>query len=418
MEMLSLAFTGPKALVMPRISRTTGASACAPVVAPPASLSVNWGPLLRAAGDLDVAVYDPLLGLLDLVLDFLGHLIVEAAERRQANALVVQPERDDLAAGELAFAGILDGLEHGVVHPLDHGGQDGSVGEELGLICVDADGEDALLTRRLEESRAGAARGVVDDVRALVYLLQADLLASRWVVEGIGCRTRILHQDLTVRADRLHTGLVAGLEPADQIRLLPAEETDDLVVGVGVLGLFLGHETGHHAREITALLLPEDQARRVLRLDDRVNYGEFGVGVLQGYLVDRVGHEEPDGEDGIVPRVGELGEVVHVVGRCARLEILGVHVELLLGPLQPGVGRVVEALVAKAADVQHQRRAHLGLTTAAAATLTSASLTSGATDRQQRQGQNRRDQDRCYAHMTSFSMDPTGRSAPYRFAVL
>src|SRR5215208_709907 len=107
MEMLSLAFTGPKVLVMPRISRTTGASACAPVIAPPASLSVNWGPLLRAAGDLDVAVYDPLLGLLDLVLDFLGHL-------------VVQTELDDLAAGELAFAGFLDGLEDGVVHPLDH----------------------------------------------------------------------------------------------------------------------------------------------------------------------------------------------------------------------------------------------------------------------------------------------------------
>src|SRR5215207_6679639 len=120
MEMLSLAFTGPKVLVMPRISRTTGASACAPVVAPPASLSVNWCPLLRAAGDLDVAVYDPLLSLLDLVLDFLGHFVVEAAERRQADALVVQTELDDLAAGELAFAGFLDGLEDGVVHPLDH----------------------------------------------------------------------------------------------------------------------------------------------------------------------------------------------------------------------------------------------------------------------------------------------------------
>ena len=262
--------------------------------------------------------------------------------------------------------------------------------------------------------------GVVDDVRALVYLLEADLLALRGVVEGVGRRTRVIHQHLTVGTHGLHTGLVAGLELADQVGLLPAQEPDDLVVGVGVLGLFLGHVTGYNAREITALLLPEDQARPVLDIDDRVDDGEVGVGVLRGHLVDRVGHEEPDGEDGGVPRVGELGEVVHVVGRGAGLEVFGVHVELLLGPLQPGVGRVVEALIPKAADVEHQRRAYLGLTAAAAssAALTSPGLTPRATDRQQRQGHDRRDQHRSCVHETSFSVDPTGRAAPYRFVTV
>jgi hypothetical protein len=66
---------------------------------------------------------------------------------------------------------------------------------------------------------------------------------------------------------------------------------------------------------------------------DRVHDGEVGVGVLFGDLVDSVGHEEPDGEDGSVPRVGELGKVVHVVGRGAGLEVLGIDVELFLGPL-------------------------------------------------------------------------------------
>src|SRR3712207_7119977 len=65
---------------------------------------------------------------------------------------------------------------------------DGGVGEELGLVGVDADGEDALLARRLEEASAGGPRGVVDDVRALVDLLQADLLAARG---EIGRSTRL-----------------------------------------------------------------------------------------------------------------------------------------------------------------------------------------------------------------------------------
>src|SRR3990170_556735 len=151
METSSLAFTGPKVLVTPRISRTTGACAWAPAVPPPASLSVTPGPLLHLVWDLDVAVYDPLLRLVHFVLDVLRDVSVEAAER-----------------------------------------------------------------------------------------LQADLLALRGVVEGVGRRTRVLHQDLAVRAHRLDAGLVAGLELADQVGLLPAQETDDLVVGVGVLGALLG----------------------------------------------------------------------------------------------------------------------------------------------------------------------------------
>ena len=42
-----------------------------------------------------------------LVLDVLGNVAVEAAERREADALVVQPELDDLAAGEVVVAGVL-----------------------------------------------------------------------------------------------------------------------------------------------------------------------------------------------------------------------------------------------------------------------------------------------------------------------
>src|SRR3712207_5642101 len=129
METSSFAFTRPQVLVTPRISRTTGASSRTPAVPPPTSLSVIPGYLLRAVGDLDVAVDDTLPRVVDLVLDVLGNVAVEAAERREAYALIVQPELDDLAARERPAAGLLYRLVDGVVHPLDHGGQDGGVGE-------------------------------------------------------------------------------------------------------------------------------------------------------------------------------------------------------------------------------------------------------------------------------------------------
>src|SRR5215218_1023753 len=100
-ETSSLALTGPKVLVIPRISRTIGA-ACASVVPTPVSLSVISGPLLWLHRDLDLAVYDPLLGLIHLVLDLLGYQIVEPAEGREADAIVGQAEFDDLPRGKLA----------------------------------------------------------------------------------------------------------------------------------------------------------------------------------------------------------------------------------------------------------------------------------------------------------------------------
>src|ERR671910_3800308 len=106
METSSLALRGPKVLVTPRISRTTGASSRTPAVPPPASLSViPDGPLLDLVGNLDVAVYDPLPRAVHLVFDLLGDVAVEAAEGRKADTLVVQPELDDLAAGEIVVAG-------------------------------------------------------------------------------------------------------------------------------------------------------------------------------------------------------------------------------------------------------------------------------------------------------------------------
>src|SRR4028118_62751 len=75
-EMLSFAFTGPNVLVMSRISRTAGAAA---TPAPPSCLSPSdMRSLVDGVRDLDLAAYDVLAGLVDGVLDLLGHVAVEA----------------------------------------------------------------------------------------------------------------------------------------------------------------------------------------------------------------------------------------------------------------------------------------------------------------------------------------------------
>jgi hypothetical protein len=295
-----------------------------------------------------------------------------------------------------------------VVDALDDRGEDGSVGDELGLVGVHADGEDLLVLGGVEEASAGATGGVVDDVSALVDLLEADLLALRRIDERFRGRARVLHDDLALGAHRLNAGLVARLELFDQFRFLPAEKTHDLVVWVGVIRLLLGHETGDHAGQVATLLLPEDQAYRVLGLDYGVNDGEVGVWVLGGDLIDRVRHEEPDGEDRSVAAVGELGEVVHVVGRGLGFEGLGLHVEVLLGPLEPGVRRVVEALIPQPPDVEREGRTYLRAPTAASSTARAAAA--GYNNERQDHGQ--RDETRSCTHGTSSFLKTAPHPSP------
>src|SRR5918997_230288 len=209
-EIRSLALTGPNVLVMSRISRTAGASA-APAVPSGLALSVTRS-LVDGVGDLDLAVDDVLAGLVHGVLYLLGDVVVEAPVGGQGDALLLRAAVDRGAARLAALGGLLYRLADGHIHALDNARQDRGLLEALGL-----------LRGGLEEAAARVAGGVVDHVRALLYLLLADLLASARVVEGLGTGPRVLGDDLAVRAHRLDPGLVAGLELLDQRPLEPAQ---------------------------------------------------------------------------------------------------------------------------------------------------------------------------------------------------
>src|ERR687893_167639 len=370
-EMLSFAFTGPNVLVMSRISRTAGASATP--AAPSWRSPSDMRSLVDGVRDLDLAAYDVLAGLVDGVLDLLGHVAVEAPVGCEADTLLLQAAVHRLADRLLLLGGLLDRLLDGDVHALDDAREDRGLLEALGLVRVHADGEDVLLGGRLEEPAARVARGVIDHVGALLDLLLADLLAPGRVVECLGPRARVLGDDLAVGADRLDPGLVSRLELLDQGPLEPTQEADDILVGGRVVRVLLGHEASDDAGEVRALLLPEDEVDYVLGvLDHGVDDGVLDVRVLRRDLGEVLGHEEADGEDRVVAVVRELGEVVGVVRRGRRLQVPALDPEALLGGLHALVGRVVEPMVSQAADVEHQRRLYLGTAATATAAPTAA----------------------------------------------
>ena len=98
------------------------------------------------------------------------------------------------------------------------------------LIRVDADRELAGLARGLENAESRGTGRVVDHVHALLVLVERELLALARVAEGFGRHAGVLHDDLAVRADALHAGLVAGLELLDERHVHPAHEADLLRV--------------------------------------------------------------------------------------------------------------------------------------------------------------------------------------------
>src|SRR4028119_1479526 len=81
----SLACTAPSVVVMSRISGAAGASA---TPAAPSCLSPSdMRSLVDGVRDLDLAAYDVLAGLVDGVLDLLGHVAVEAPVGCEGDAL-------------------------------------------------------------------------------------------------------------------------------------------------------------------------------------------------------------------------------------------------------------------------------------------------------------------------------------------
>src|SRR3954468_13675019 len=185
----------------------------------------------RGRGDLDLAVDDLLLEVVELGLD----VVDEPTRGGQAHAAGREVVDDVGAALDLAVGVVLhEGLD-GVVDPLEHRRHDhglqGRVTDGLVLVGVDADRAGAGLGRRLEDALTRATSRVVDDVRAaLVHALGDDLALGRVGEAGeVTVGRDVLHVDLDARLGRLGTGDVAGLEPLDQRGLDTTHEAD--VVG-------------------------------------------------------------------------------------------------------------------------------------------------------------------------------------------
>ena len=127
---------------------------------------------------------------------------------------------------------------------------------EVGLVGVDADRLHALLLGGVDHAEAALARDLEDDLRALLDLVERELLALRLVDEVL----RVAVDRLDVRVRGLRAGLVAGDVVVDRRDLLAADGADRLAVVV------LDVEARHVAGEVARLLLLEEQALDVGRL--------------------------------------------------------------------------------------------------------------------------------------------------------
>src|SRR5690242_14910260 len=187
-SMWSLAVRPPKRLTMPRSSSASSAASDASRVVMPPSLVA-----LRLLGRGDLAGRDLLLDLRDLRGVLLAHLV----ELADAHAAVLDVEHLVGAALERAVLRRLDGIEDRDVDLLRRARHD--LRAEERLIVVDADRLDLLLLGGVDRAEAALAGGGEDDLRALVDLVQRQLLALRLVDEV-----------LRVAAEHLHVG-VRGL---------------------------------------------------------------------------------------------------------------------------------------------------------------------------------------------------------------
>ena len=162
-----------------RRTRRRARATCAPD--PPSGRPEGAGPHGARArvrchgvvGNLDVAVDDLLPEVVDLVLD----VVDEATGRGQADAVALEVVDDVGAALDVAVDELADEGLHRVVHALEHRGHDHGlqrrVVDRLVLVGVDTDRPRAGRGSGLEDTGAGTAGDLEDDVgTGLVHALR------------------------------------------------------------------------------------------------------------------------------------------------------------------------------------------------------------------------------------------------------
>src|SRR3954467_3164898 len=224
---------------------------------PPRRARVPAGTVRSAGLDLDGAVDDLLLRLVQLGLD----VVDEATAGGEADTAL--GEGVDLVAGQrLAVVDGLDEVVDADVDVLDHRGQDRVLvlgqARDVVLARVHADGPGALdAGDGLDRAVAGGAGRGVDHVDAVVELAGRGFLALVGAGEAGGVRAvgQVLGVDLHLRVGVVDALREARLELLDQRDIHTADEAD-----VVLLGLQRRGDTG----EVGALLLGERDAVDVL----------------------------------------------------------------------------------------------------------------------------------------------------------
>src|SRR5712691_6008172 len=279
-----------------------------------------------------------------------GHLRLRDAriDLAETDAVVLQTV-DGVAAVERDVDDGLDRLEHRHVDMLRRAGQN-VLRIDVGLVGIDADRPDVLLSGGLDHAEPAAARDLEHDAGAGGDLVQRDRLAEILFDEVL--RVAVQRRDPRVSGPR--AGLVAGDEPVDRRLLLTANGTDDVLAWEALL-----FEPREIAGEVADLLLAEEQPEQVRRLVwlgglVDVHDRELRVREEMRRRVDRLRFREADADHDVVAAARERRQVRDVLRARRRQADAVLDAELCLRFQDAQVREMVEAAVVQAADVRDE----------------------------------------------------------------
>src|SRR5215472_4462658 len=312
----SLATTPGNSLRMPRISRTSSSlTLTVAMLSPVGGRAKSNSPSRRVGSSLlaqrgrrrERAGDDLRLVLVHQVLPRLRH---RRADRADADAVVLQVERDVLAARPVSGLREADrGLDTDV-RLLGRAGED--LRRDVVLVDVDADAPLAELRRFLERTVAAEACDLEDDLGSGADLVLRHRRASTLIGEAV----RVLGRRLRARYGLVRAVLIPGDVRVDRRDLDTADRADRAgLAAVHLLGFLRGQnadETADFLRRVgdaDLVLVATDGADRIV--GDR----ELDVRVLLRVLLHRVAEQEAGGDDQVGSSVNGCVVVREVVAR-------------------------------------------------------------------------------------------------------
>ena len=239
-----------------------------------------------------------------------------------------------------------EGIVDGHIDAFQHRGQH-LARMQVVLVAIDANRQDVLIRCGLQHADPGATSRRKDDIRPLRDLRTGQLGAlDRIVPRSRGAARHVLH-DFNIRVGRFRALRIATGEPTDQRNVHPADEA----YGAGFRG-----GSRQNADEIRALFLGEFDRQHVGLIDFLVNDDELGIRIIGGHHVERVRDRKARHHNRVGALLCKAAQGLLTLGFGLQFQLFIAAAGFFLPALRTVIGRLIEALIELAAEIEDQRR--------------------------------------------------------------